>query len=171
MTAAVEKKLPIYGRDLPGEKLAGEEIPFYRFLKRGSSSNLVVKATANSQVIGVSIPDEMLMTLAAADGARTLRNSFPINREVSAYAHGLVYVQVGAGGVTQDAQVVSDSNGQAVLYAAPDLSGITSTKDGDVSTAIKTAITAVLNSQQQICGTAKEAGNNGDFVLVDLDDK
>ena len=156
----VEHYLPKYGEPYSGEAIAEEAIPFYRFCKPGTATGKILKGTANATtIVGVSVPDELMFTLGATNGSRTVRTGFPIYQPVSIHATGVAYVEVGSGGVTAGNQVASDSTGRAVVYTAPTIS----------TSPAKAEVESVRDAHLIIQGTVLETGAEGAIVKINLD--
>lgn len=123
---------------------AGANLLKNRFVKM--SSGKVVYCGAGQNAIGV--------------------NKFEVDsgRMASVWADGYIPVEVGSGGVTEGALVVSDANGKAVLASTLEVDGTGTPVTADAASPAFTG--SVLG--ERILGTAIEAGSEDDVVIIKL---
>ncbi len=125
-------------------KPAGANQEKYRFLKISSGKAVLCGAGEFSR--GVSLED------------------FNEDSACTIYKAGIMPVEIGAGGVTEGAPVVSDANGKAVLAST-----LTTASGG--TTVTSDAATPTLEGSilpERILGVADATASEGDIILIDL---
>ena len=141
---------PLYGKRLAGESFVdtGEEIPFYRLIKQGDSDTTYALCGDGDTPVALSIPSELGFKQSGEDTVKM--ESYEPGDILEAQKTGMAYVELG-GTVTKGQKCVSDEDGKGV--------------------AADFGYSVLYADAKKIAGTFFEGGDEGDIVLLDLDDK
>lgn len=152
---------PYYGHEMAIEVNAGEDIPYYNLLKfHGTDKTKLVKATAGSVPVAVSVPSEESMMHDGAGGI-VPRTQWKSGEKLTAYDKGVVYVKLGETVVAGQKCVPGATAG---LGYAQDEPTFVATTIADLITEIQ----AARASDASVFGEYMVGGDANDIVPVKI---
>jgi hypothetical protein len=137
---------PETGTLLGREFYAGEVLPFYIFVTRGTSENEVVIAGVGDEIMGVTVPSEEKYWI-NSEGETVLHDSYLEGEMPLVQVTGIGHVKCGEA-LDEEAKVVANSDGEAVE---------------------ETLVSGIAQEMKKRGGTMLDSGANNAIVRINLD--
>jgi hypothetical protein len=152
---------PEYGHRLIREYSCEEELPYYRFVTQGTTSNSLKLAKNSSTILGITLPE--IQDFAPRYGGIIKRKSYTKGEYPDILHTGIGYIEL-AENINQGEQAQSGPDGKAIQYKKPTID----TKELK-SEDIISFTGSIRDAHLIISGTIMDTGKIGDIVRIDLD--